>query len=758
MKTTQARGLRRNTLARAARLALVPTLPLLLAAPAAMAQSSSAATSTEKAEKAEVGTIQEVVVTAQKRATLASKTPVSLSVLGGDDLKAQGAADTKRLAELSPNVQLSSGALGGTEVSIRGIGSTNNTEVGDPAVGVSIDGVYLGRPQMAGAALYDIERVEILRGPQGTLYGRNSTAGAINIISRQPVNRFEASAGAGLSTYGGRQFDAMVNAPVSDSFALRGVISTVQHDGYLDTAHAPANNFGRDKSDLQNVSARLLGKLKLGASGSVVLAADMSNNRGAGPGAVDVKTVQAHATGSEGRYVPTSRYEGSNRDDSAGVSAEWKQGLGATELTVLGAHRTQERELIYSVAQAGTGAYNFSNFTQDSLEARLASSGEGALQWVGGAYFFRERGSPIVLGAFGPSLMFFQDPMVTRSAALFGQASYAVQPNLRLTAGLRETHDEKSRRGCTYSFAALNAAGLNGLTDANKLPSGAPDAASLPGCATASLNDAEVSYNKLTYRLGIDWDLDANTLIYASYATGFKAGGFNDGNLATAVNRNAVVYKPELLSAIEVGFKGRYLQRRLQINASLFSYRYDDLQLSAVTTCLNGSGNCTVTQNAARAKSTGMEVEGKWQLTPDGRVNFGLGLTDAHYTRFTTTTGADWSGHKLDKAPRSVLNLGYTHQWTLGSGAIISAAAGLRYSSSYHVSNAAIATHFEQGAFHKTDLSLSYASADDHWSVQLYARNLEDRNTITAYQRSGVVDGVYLAEPRVVGVRGSWTF
>ncbi|MEY4139346.1 MAG: hypothetical protein RLZZ371_1528, partial [Pseudomonadota bacterium] len=168
----------------------------------------------QEAQKQDAPKLDDVVVTATKRTTLASKTPASLAVITGDDLKSEGAADTKRLAELMPNVQLGNATLGAVEVSIRGIGSNNGTEVGDAAVGVTIDGVALGRPQMAGAALYDVERVEVLRGPQGTLYGRNSTAGAINIITKKPTQIKEASASFGFSNYSGAQADAMLNLPV----------------------------------------------------------------------------------------------------------------------------------------------------------------------------------------------------------------------------------------------------------------------------------------------------------------------------------------------------------------------------------------------------------------------------------------------------------------------------------------------------------------------------------------------------------------
>lgn len=732
-----------------------PALHLLAAA--AVVAAATPAPAQQAAAKTEG--VQEVVVTAERRSTLASRTPLSLAVLSGDDLKAEGASDTRRLAELIPNVQIGSGALGGVEVSIRGIGANNNTEVGDPVVGVSIDGIFMGRPQMAGAALFDLERVEVLRGPQGTLYGRNSTAGAINIITNKPGKRFEGAASLGFGSYNGRQGDVMLNVPVGPNFALRGVLSAVSRDGYVDTAHAPANAFTKDKSDQDNVSGRLQGRLSLGADTSLNLSADFSRDRGAGPGAIAYTVVQANPRGPAGRYVPTARYEGRNDIDASGFTAEFKHKLAIGELTLLAGHRDQERNLLYSIGTSGTGAYNHSHFKQDSAELRLASTSNGPLQWVAGLYGFSETGSPTVLQAFGPGLFFFQDPMKTKSKAVFGQATYALTSALRLTAGLRETQDTKSRIGCAYRFAGLNSAGLTRLTDPNNPLTSPPAASELPACPAAQTNKVpSQDWNKLTYKLGADYDLAPGILMFASYSTGFKAGGFTDGDVTTVANPAAVIYNPESLAAAELGLKAKLLNNKLHINLTAFSYDYTDLQVSALATCNSGVGTCTLTTNAGKASSKGLELEGRYQPTGVDRVIFGLGLTNAKYTKFITSGNIDWAGRKLDKSPSSTLNLGWSHQFTLPNGAGLTAYVGARYSAKYVLSNSAANLQIEQSAFTRTDAHLTYASPDDRFDVQLYVRNIEDRNVATSYQASGPVHGVYLAEPRMVGLRGNFRF
>lgn len=714
----------------------------------------------QNAAPAPASEVQEIVVTATKVKTLASRTPVSLAVVGGEDLKANGAADTRRLAELIPNVQLGDGAQGGVEVTIRGIGANNNTEVGDPVVGINIDGIYLGRPQMAGAALYDVERVEVLRGPQGTLYGRNSTAGAINVITNKPISSFEGSASLGISSLKGKQGDVMLNLPVNGLLSFRGVLSALKRDGYVDSAHAPANNFSKDKSDKDNTSARLHALFKFAPSTTLLVSGDYAQDGGAGPGAVAYTTVQANPRGAAGRYVANSKVEGRYDVTGTGLTAELNHSLTFADVTVLAAHRTQERHLVYSVAEATSGNSNHSNWTQDSLETRLASNGKGPLQWVAGLYAFSETGEPVVLQALGGNTLFFQRQMETKSLAAFGQASFAVTTDLRLTAGLRQTQDEKGRVGCSYPFAYLNGQGRNDLT-ANTVITDAPDAAGLPPCPAANINNVPTqTWRELTYKLGADYNITPEIMVYVSYATGFKAGGFNDGDLTVAKNPSAVLYDPETLKSIELGLKGRYLQRRLQVSAALYSYDYTNLQVKTNTTCLNGVGTCAVTQNAGKAKSTGLEVEGRYKLTPAAQLTFGLGLTQAKYTSFTTQQGFNWTGLKLDRAPSSSVNLGYSHSFNLSGGMTLTAYIGERYSAKYEFGNPANNTRFVQSAFNKTDVHVTLASVvgDREWSVQAYARNLEDRNVITGFQASSGQNAMFLGEPRILGVRGSIKF
>lgn len=721
-----------------------PFRPTVLTCAVGALLCSLAAASSAQTAAPETGRLADVTVTAQKIVQPSSKTALSLTAVTGEDLRTAGATTAVGLTNLIPNVQIAPGTSGSTDISIRGIGSTNTTEVGDPATAFHIDGVYLGRPQSAGATFYDLERVEVLRGPQGTLYGRNATAGAVNLITNKPGKKFAGEANLGVGNYGLYSFDGMVNAPVNDQFALRAVVSSSSRDGYLINKSA-TNGFGKNRDDADNLSARVHGLVTFNADTKLLLTVDTSRNKGAGPGTVPIATF-LNNTGAAQRTSLTNVNEGRRDDSSTGLAAEFTAQTRVGEFTYLGAYRTFDRNNLSST-NATTSLTN-SKFSQTSHELRLASTGKSDLTWVAGLYLFNEKGNidatftnPALANQFGPGnpgVRFIQDPVNSKSTAVFGQATYSVTPALRLTAGLRTTSDEKSRDGRTTNLAAtFNAPSL--------------------------VNKAKVSYNQSTWKLGADYDLARNVLVYANVATGYKAGGYFDGSNAAGNN----TYRPELLTSMEAGIKGRFLDNRLRLSAAVFSYDYKDLQVSYVA--INPLSNTigTITTNAAKAKNTGLELEAKMAVSDSGTVNVALGLLNAKYGDFVFPVVAgrpvaiNLAGQQLDKAPNATLTLGYTHDWTLADGAAVTAYVGTRYSASYQLSNFAVVTpiQYTQPSFTRTDVNVTYTAPRDKWYVQGYARNLENRNVATGFAFSSLTGSNFsLADPFTIGLRAGVKF
>jgi len=675
-------------------------------------------------------TIQEVIVTAQRVAQPASKTPLSLSVLSGEELKAAGAVNAASLTNLVPNVQISNNG-GATVITIRGVSSADTTEKGDPSASFNVDGVNLARPQSAGLAFYDLERVEVLRGPQGTLYGRNATAGAINLITNKPVDHFESSASVEFGNYNSIKLDGMLNSKINNILSVRAAVSRSKHDGYLRSTQ----NLSANQDDDDTLSGRIQGLFKFNPDLSLLVSADASTLKGAGPGSVPYTTFVSKS--GEAQRTATPSGPSSHNDKARGSNAEFKARTGAGDFTYQVAHRDLSLDIVSATGQlvpdvVSTTGSNVSSFSQTSHELRLASS-FGAWKTIGGLYWFKEKsaidGRLINFPQFGV-LRFVQDPTIAQSKAAFGEATYSLTPELHLTAGLRRTSDDKSRKGRTIIGDPV---------------------------LVTSINDAAVSYAQTTGRVGVDYAPSKNTMLYTTLATGYKAGGFNDGTGAT---NPFLKYDPEHLTSLEVGIKGRFLDNHLQLSADMFLYDYKDLQLTAVGVDPSTGASASQTLNAAKASVTGAEVEGKYMVSNNGKINFSATYLDAHFKSYKPKATVDWDGRSLAKSPKFTVALGYTHNLNLENGATLSGTIGTRYSASYVINDYGNALQFTQGAYHMSDANVTYSSSGDKWMLQGYVRNIENKTIMTSYGASfaGFPAVAGLGTPRTAGVRLSTYF
>ena len=662
--------------------------------------------------------IPEVVVTAQKRSESASRTPLALTAMTGDDLAKRGVASAADLTNVTPNVQIGAADGGNTNIYIRGIGSNNTTEGGDPAAAFHLDGVYLARPDEARAAFFDIARVEVLRGPQGTLYGRNATAGAVNVITAKPEDDFGGKLAFDIGSYGLRRAEGMLNIPVNDALALRVALLGEHRDNYAGTG--TGNN-------AQNTAAgRFHALLKFSKENTLLVSADRTQVNG--PDNPGVPLPLAATRGDAGQYNPDA-LAADARATYTGVGAEWNYGLGAATLTYLGAHRTKKTDSrALDVGSFGNSASGTSNdSSQTSHELRLSSNGGGAWKWVGGLYFFDE--SQEVASSFGNGVLVSYIPdFQSTSRAAFGQATYAVSDALRLTAGLRTTRDEKRSHDATSTFNL--------------------------GAPVTSVTNADKSWRNTDGKLGIDYDISKGTMLYATVTTAYKAGGFNSANAAASLP--ATYYSPEKLRALEAGIKTKFWDSRGQFNASAFHYDYRDLQVSTIVSAGAGAGVGLV-NNAASATIRGVEADVKLKVGADGLFEAAAAYTDASYDTFRnciyepTNAVNDCSGNALRNAPKATLSLGYEHRIALAEGGLV-VRLDTRFSSKYYNDDTNSAL-FRQSGYHKSDLTVRYDAPDYKWYVTGYLRNIEDRN-ILASRYPAVVGRSYgyMAPPRTVGL------
>jgi iron complex outermembrane receptor protein len=632
-----------------------------------------------------------------------------------------------------------------------------------------LDGVYIARPQAQEVSFYDIARVEVLRGPQGTLYGRNTTAGLINVITNRPsFEEFEGSANVSAGNFGAVQATGAINMPISESFAVRFAANYDKRDNYLDGLPLLTGDIGTFK---ENISGRLQGLSDWG-SGNLRLTLDYSDIKGTPYDLLPLRNFFAATTADvDPVYIGDDRnsdelrqvnapiaWDTFRKNDTWGVGAEFNQEFGPVTMTYTGSHRKFTRdEGDARIGVDGTTAFRAAftgDYDQDSHELRFASNGDGAVQLQGGLYYFTEEShilqrlllvaNPGATGD-GASLGFAQGPTRAESRAAFAQGNFKLTDSLGLTVGARYSEDQKSRVGYTLSCASFFNCGT--------VPSG-----------TNVTNNADAEFSKTTWRAGLDYDLSDNTMFYGSVSTGYKAGGFNDGCVTgTAPGctqpEELFYYDPEELTAYEIGVKTRLLNDRLSLNVAAFSYDYSNIQLSQlVAECFGpGSNPCNVTTNGGEAEVTGLEIEGSLLATDADRLDLSIAYLDAHFTDFRPNPTTDFSGKSLDRSPELTATLGYQHTFQLNSGGKIVAGLRSRYSDSYTLMVLGTRNFYEQPSYTKSDVTLSYNASNDSWYLQAFARNIEDSIVVTTVA-VGVRSSVQISDPFTYGIRVGFKF
>lgn len=744
---------------------------------------ASFAQEAEQAQQESGDELEVIMVTANRTSSSAEKTPVALSALGPNQLRDQGITNPTQLAETIPNISIDRN--NGLQITIRGVSSTDNTEKGDPSAAFMLDGIYIARPQAQEVSFFDISRVEVLRGPQGTLYGRNTTAGLINVIANKPHEFFETSFDINVGNYNARQFTGVVNLPVNDNVKFRAAVNVDQRDTYID--YKPLSSNDGDISDFKdNRSVRLSGLFNFSDDMELLVRVDYSQIKGNGFSFVPVSNfyetpfstesenpvyVEQGSTQQRTFEVTGNGFPDVSRDNSTwGVMSDFSWSIN-NEMTFnyLGAYREFEREDDSAFLLGGSSTDNTQywaptmfegDYEQQSHEFRLAYD-NGDLQAQAGVYYFDEQSGIFfgLLGLLAPNegddgyvFGFPQDPTKSTSLGFFGQATYSLTDELRVTAGIRSTEDEKSRRGATVYHRTLGEALNFEASDDNPIAD--------------SLNFAERTYTKTTWKLGVDYDLTEKTFVYGSIATGYKAGGFNDGCVEGAegctspLPEAAVYYDPETLTSYELGVKTRLLKNKMRLSSSVFHYDYEDLQLSQVSYLCGGP--CQVTTNAAEATVNGLELDLFYRPIANNNITASFTWLDAKYDDWVLDeeTGENFAGEPLSRSPKYTFNVGYDYILPLETGDEVTFGVRSRWSDEYYITNNTLRANFRQPSQMKTDVTVTYNSENRDWYVQGFVKNIEDAITVSNATSSSDYNtgSVSFADPRLFGVRFGYKF
>lgn len=718
--------------------------------------------------------LEDIVVTAQRRSENLQKAAIAVSAVSGETLTEQSITQATDLTRLVPALQIAP-ASSFTQIYLRGIGTFGANAFAEQGVSFNLDGVYLSRPAAPAGLFYDLERLEVLKGPQGTLYGRNATGGAVNVITAKP--RLGETSGNLMAEYGDYnafKSSGAVNLPLGERFALRLAGQMAKHDGYFSD--------GYDDEDTWALRAQLRGEFSdrvdatlsidyadvggMGSGGTIMPL--IGGDKRLGPS--DPRVIQEYLSRAPTAPVPQviAKNDGYQDNTFFGLSTTINADLGFAQLTVIPAYRKTDLDFMGYASSFKIDVEEYSE--QTSLEARL-SGDVGNLTWVAGVYAFSEEveaDQQFDQGSNGTKI--FSD-LTTDSMAIFGQGTYSLTDSFRLTGGLRYTKDTKAQ-----------------ITEAHTLPFTGFVAGVFPLVPIiADIRtdvDDEVEFSEVTYKLGFEYDLAEASLIYGSIATGYKSGV-----LYPAANNGYSA--PENMTAYTLGSKNRFFDNTLQVNAELFYWDYTDQQVSHLGPVQVAStpagpifGPIYMTENAGAATVAGVELEMLYQPTASDMFTANIQYLDASYdeleyqayspsgappvigcpTSRTSQIGAspaaaiydvDCSGRPLVNAPKWSVQLGYAKTLEMGEAGRWILAADTRLESSRYLS----VDFLEQGrqeGYMMSNARVTWEAPSGRLAVTGFVNNLEDELVFANSSQSPAKAGVIynqLRPPRTFGVR-----
>lgn len=713
--------------------------------------------------------IADIVVTAQRRSESLQDVPVAVSALDADRIREAGFKDVEDLSSTVPNLNIS--ALWGTsnpKIFMRGIGNNNFNQTAESKVAVYLDQVYLSAPSGQLFQMYDLDRIEVLRGPQGTLYGKNATGGAISVYSKLPGDEVEGYVRAGYGNYDAFELEGGVTLPLSSTLSARVAGTWSKRDGYVTDVRDGSRVNDADQWAARGIlrwqpSSDVDIKLNLHGGGS-----DSTHNNSVHRGIFDpaqlalgnfVKLpadaiiarngvdILGYRDPNPDPYV--NEYEGETfaKIDLFGVSlvGDFTLGNGYTLTSVTGYEHSKRH-----VLQEGNGApstiftinWGPSDFKTYSQELRLASPDDSSFSWLIGGFVFHEKGVVnnfynLTSVAFALGVDAFDQDYVqkTDTYAAFAQGTLELADQLNLTIGGRINHEKRTLDHTVFA------------TDTARV-------SLLPG----PLFDLQLeeSWTEWSGRIALDYTIADDVLVFASVNRGFTSGGFNTGAFNDPVGAQRT-FDPETVISYEAGIKSTLLDRRLKLNATAFLYDYSDLQVFTFT-----AGGLQFIENASNARIKGIEFE--IQTVPVDNLELGasLGFLKSEYRNFTRATGGvveDLSGNRLIGAPNTQINLvgKYTVPTDVGDFWL---RGDYSYTGNRFYDERELRELSSEGGTSNLNASIGYTGLDETLELTLWVKNLTKEVSIIDVVEVGLFgyQNVWYNMPRTYGVSLEYRF
>lgn len=738
------------------------TNTLMASCAAVLATSPALAQPRQAAPDEPAATGEEIVITARKRIERIADVPIAISAFAGEDLAKRGVSSVSDLASVSPGVSIREDVAGRASPSIviRGVGFDDFRPNGSPAAAVHLDEVYLGSNALIGGALFDVERLEILKGPQGTLYGRNTTAGAVNIITRKPGDAWQGNANVEFGRFNRLRLDAGVGGPLSDTVGLR-LAATYQNGGgfltNLGTAAfagatpvvgvipgLPLVGVQKNIGDADYGALRGTIVLRPGESTEIILQANYGRDRGENS---QSDVLGRSATGFTEPDTDPYTYYGNvlpaMDSDQAGVSAKLIQDLGGdTTMTALLAYQHLDRQYAFDPGDPRRAFDLDYSDRLDQYSAELRFNGKlgDVADWTAGAFYFDDRITfASLLDASDLVRTVFQTDYRQKrtSWAVFGETDFHLTSQFTATVGLRYTNEKSRFFGAT--------------TDLNPYGRSVAGAA-FPG--VPAVFDNRFSDGNLSGRVLLAYKPDRDLMFYASVSRGFKSGGFDGSTIFSAPE--ALPFDSERVTAYESGFKWFSSNLPVTLTASAFYYDFQGLQANSVRQI--GPITTSVRTNVAKAEIYGGEAEFSVRPLENLTLRGSISLLHSKVNNFVSANPAEVlrrEGNELPDAPGVSWNLNAGYQVALGGGW-----TATPYGEVNHVGGMykELDNFVKAPSYTLVNTRLTFAAPDDRFSFGVFGRNLTKEvyfvGLIPAANGAGVVSGTQriVGAPRTYGI------
>lgn len=728
--------------------------------------------------------LEEIMVTARKRVEPLQSSPIASTVISGRDLEQGFKTDLNSLAHAAPNVNISMADYWSNvaTVAIRGQVQYDIESSYDPPVGIFVDGVYIARNTANSLDLFDVEAIEILRGPQGTMFGRNTSAGAIQIRTRRPSGEFGVRGSINAGQYGRMNLKAAVDLPiVEDKINAKVAMMSYRTDGFFESTVIPAQatTAGKDLGGQDIFAIKPMVVFTPSDKFDMTLIAEYSKNKSENtPGANDSDENWLICDGNLGGdgqpgynlcndytdpYKVDMKWPGTLDSETLGLTVEMNWHIDAGTVTALVNHRKQDEFADINGDNTSAPFLHLSydtEHTQSSLELRFASEGWDNWDLVAGVYIFEQEYDVLKdiyqlqfdPGWPAPIQLYSGAGQEHSSSSIFAEADYHVNDKLTLTVGGRYSEEDKD-------FYAVQAGAYPALG--------------------ASLGNFSSTWDDFGPKVGVKYQINPDLMTYVTYSRGFKSGGY-DGRCESAKSCGNA-FDPEEVDSLEFGLKGEFFDNTLRTNFALFMQDVEGLQRTVIVPLDNsGSGNETVTGNAASSQIDGIELELSWLPSEAVRVDYSFGYIDAEYDKFcadlngatpsetmpTSTCGEvvdygelgylvpeDYSDRPMQRTPKTTHALNLTYSIPMDAGTVI---LNGKFSKAAKLTTDVTGIS-PRKATELVDASIAFEDGQGRYKLSLYVLNLTDEVYTTGRNlAANFWKARYLNPPRQVGVELSF--